>query len=30
VFAVTFCEVDGGRMSALYRVMNPEKLTHLG
>jgi RNA polymerase sigma-70 factor (ECF subfamily) len=30
LFAVTFCEVDGGRMSALYRVMNPEKLTHVG
>ncbi|HET7457459.1 MAG TPA: RNA polymerase sigma factor SigJ [Gemmatimonadaceae bacterium] len=26
VFAATFCETDGERLTALYRVMNPEKL----
>lgn len=26
VFAITFCETDGERIVALYRVMNPEKL----
>jgi RNA polymerase sigma-70 factor, ECF subfamily len=29
VFAVTFCEVEDGRMSAVYRVLNPDKLTRL-
>ena len=29
VFAVTFCEIDGDRMTALYRVMNPDKLRGL-
>lgn len=27
VFAVTFCETDGERIRAVYRVMNPDKLT---
>jgi len=30
VFAATFCETDGERLSAMYRVLNPEKLTHVG
>jgi RNA polymerase sigma-70 factor (ECF subfamily) len=29
VYAVTFCETDGDRIVAFYRVMNPDKLTHL-
>ncbi len=29
LFSATFCETDGERFSALYRVMNPDKLTHL-
>ena len=29
VVAVTFCQVDGDRVSAFYRVMNPDKLTHV-
>ena len=29
VFAATFCELDGDRISAMYRVLNPEKLTHV-
>ena len=29
LFAATFCEVDGDRVSAMYRVLNPEKLTHV-
>lgn len=27
LFAVTFCQTDGDRIVALYRVMNPDKLT---
>jgi len=30
LFAATFCEIDEGRVSAMYRVLNPEKLTHVG
>lgn len=30
LFGVTFCETDGDRITALYRVMNPDKLAHLG
>lgn len=30
VFAATFCETDGERITALYRVMNPEKLGLVG
>ena len=30
VFAATFCETDGERITALYRVMNPEKLRLVG
>jgi len=30
VFAATFCETDGERILAMYRVLNPEKLTHVG
>ena len=26
LFASTFCETDGDRIAAIYRVMNPEKL----
>ena len=29
VFAATFCETDGERILAMYRVLNPEKLTHV-
>jgi hypothetical protein len=29
VFAATFCEPDGDRIAAMYRVLNPEKLTHV-
>ena len=29
LFAATFCETDGERLSAMYRVLNPEKLTHV-
>lgn len=29
VFAVTFFETDGDRIYGLYRVMNPDKLTHV-
>jgi len=29
VVATTFCETDGERVRAMYRVMNPEKLTHV-
>jgi len=29
VFAVTFCQTDGERIVAMYRVMNPDKLMHL-
>jgi len=29
LFAATFCEIDGDRLSAIYRVLNPEKLTHV-
>jgi RNA polymerase sigma-70 factor (ECF subfamily) len=29
LFAVNFCETDGERIVALYRVMNPDKLTRL-
>jgi RNA polymerase sigma-70 factor (ECF subfamily) len=29
VFGATFCETDGERVTAMYRVMNPEKLTHV-
>jgi RNA polymerase sigma-70 factor (ECF subfamily) len=29
LFAATFCETDGKRFSAVYRVLNPEKLTHV-
>jgi RNA polymerase sigma-70 factor, ECF subfamily len=30
LFAATFCETDGVRVSAMFRVLNPEKLTHVG
>jgi hypothetical protein len=29
VFAATFCETDGERVVAMYRVLNPDKLTHV-
>jgi RNA polymerase sigma-70 factor (ECF subfamily) len=29
LFAATFCETDGEHLSAMYRVLNPEKLTHV-
>jgi hypothetical protein len=29
VVAATFCETDGERVRAMFRVMNPEKLTHV-
>jgi RNA polymerase sigma-70 factor (ECF subfamily) len=29
LFGVTFCETDGARLSAMYRVINPDKLTHV-
>ena len=29
LFAATFCDTDGERVSAMYRVLNPEKLTHV-
>jgi RNA polymerase sigma-70 factor (ECF subfamily) len=29
LFAATFCETDGERVSAMYRVLNPEKLKHV-
>ena len=29
LFAATFCETDGERLTAMYRVLNPEKLTHV-
>ena len=29
LFAATFCDIDGDRFSAMYRVLNPEKLTHV-
>ena len=29
VFAVTFCQTDGDRIVALYRVLNPDKLTRV-
>jgi len=29
LFAATFCESDGERLTAMYRVLNPEKLTHV-
>ncbi|HEX4382952.1 MAG TPA: RNA polymerase sigma factor SigJ [Myxococcales bacterium] len=29
LFGVTFCETDGERLSAMYRVVNPDKLTHV-
>jgi RNA polymerase sigma-70 factor (ECF subfamily) len=29
LFGVTFCETDGERIVALYRVMNPDKLAGL-
>jgi len=29
LFAATFCDTDGERLSAMYRVLNPEKLTHV-
>jgi RNA polymerase sigma-70 factor (ECF subfamily) len=29
LFAVTFCETDGERITALYRVLNPDKLMHV-
>ena len=29
LFAATFCETDGERVVAMYRVLNPEKLTHV-
>jgi RNA polymerase sigma-70 factor (ECF subfamily) len=29
VFAATFCQTDGERITALYRVMNPDKLTQV-
>jgi RNA polymerase sigma-70 factor (ECF subfamily) len=29
VFAATFCDTDGERISAMYRVMNPDKLTRV-
>jgi RNA polymerase sigma-70 factor, ECF subfamily len=29
LFAATFCETDGERLCAMYRVLNPEKLTHV-
>jgi RNA polymerase sigma-70 factor, ECF subfamily len=29
LFAATFCETDGERVGAMYRVLNPEKLTHV-
>jgi RNA polymerase sigma-70 factor (ECF subfamily) len=29
LFGVTFCETDGERIVAMYRVMNPDKLAHL-
>ncbi|BDG03128.1 RNA polymerase sigma-70 factor [Anaeromyxobacter oryzae] len=30
LFAATFCETDGARVHAMYRVLNPEKLGHVG
>lgn len=29
VFAADFCEIEGDRVVAMYRVLNPEKLTHV-
>jgi RNA polymerase sigma-70 factor, ECF subfamily len=29
LFAATFCATDGDRVVAMYRVLNPEKLTHV-
>jgi RNA polymerase sigma-70 factor (ECF subfamily) len=29
LFAINFCETDGERITAMYRVMNPDKLTGL-
>jgi RNA polymerase sigma-70 factor, ECF subfamily len=29
LFAATFCDTDGERLSAMYRVLNPEKLRHV-
>jgi RNA polymerase sigma-70 factor (ECF subfamily) len=29
LFGVTFCETDGERFTAMYRVLNPEKLKHV-
>jgi hypothetical protein len=29
VYAATFCQTDGERISAVYRVLNPEKLAHV-